>query len=203
MWIVDLFLMPSFIQYSNDKLGFNKNINNDTSNNNNNNKDNNNLNNNNDNKVNIQLENVEINGEKENEKKDNKNENENEKENKNKENENEITSTRLDTVNIGSNDKNIEIKENNEIKEIQKKEEIEYQRALYTAYLYWTPLMGCIGVYYIYLGQYKQFALRLFTFNLLMIGWLADAYRMPTLVKNKLKNENLNDANNQNENLIN
>jgi len=87
---------------------------------------------------------------------------------------------------------NLEAKENKQIKQIQQTQldyERDYYFGLYTTYLYWTPLMGIIGVYYIYLGQYKQFFIRFFSLNFWLIGWIVDAFRIPSLVRQKLKED--------------
>jgi len=151
-WIIDFCLMPSFIEYSNKKLGLIDEPVRETTINPNN------IANGNDN--------------------DNKNDN------------NDVIITNVATT------------ESDEVRHIQYNAEIEYQRALYTTYLYWTPLMGMIGVYYIYLGKYSQFVLRFFTLNFLFIGWLIDLFRIPGLVKTKLREEEAANNNNQTESLI-
>jgi len=87
---------------------------------------------------------------------------------------------------------NVEVIEKKQMKQIQKAQrdyERNYYYGLYTTYLYWTPLMGFIGVYYLYLGQYKQFFMRFFSLNFWLIGWIVDAYRIPQLVREKLKED--------------
>jgi len=142
MWLADLCLMPSFVQYSNERLGLNDDVIHENNNKN------------------------------------------------------------IHTNQENNNNNVIITKETDEIKHIQYNFDIEYKRGLYTAYLYWTPLMGCIGAYYIYLGNYKQFLLRFFTLNFFLIGWIIDAFRIPGLVQTKLKQQEAENNNNQTESLI-
>jgi len=153
MWIVDFFLLPSFVRYSNERLGLIEKVGeNDVGNN---------ITNNGDNKM----------------------------DDNNNNNNNVIIS-------------NLESYKNNQVKQVQYNFETEYRHALYTTYLYWFPLIGLVGAYYIYLRQYKQFILRLFTLNFFLIGWIIDLFRIPSLVRNKLKEEESQNNNNRNEHLI-
>lgn len=56
-------------------------------------------------------------------------------------------------------------------------------RNLADAYVLWFPC-GLFGFHHFYLRNFGMGILYLFTFGLLGIGWIVDAFRMPSLVKN-------------------
>jgi len=48
----------------------------------------------------------------------------------------------------------------------------------FTAWVCWLPFGGLFGLHHLYLGRYAHFAVALCTFNLVFIGWIADAFLM-------------------------
>jgi len=136
------FLMPSFIRYSNEKLGFNDNV------------------------IIEKNININININNDNDNNDNNNNAQSTQNGKEMQTINLDNNNTSNTNNTNNNNAIISnVKINNEVKHIQYNSEVEYQRALYTTCLYWCPLMGIIGLYYVYLGKYKQFFLRFFYFE--------------------------------------
>jgi len=159
MWVADFFLMPKFVRYTNERLGLNETIDEPNVDSNDTDK---NVNKNNDIPMQDIVSNIQNNEikEKHEDSKDNNEDNKDEVEEK-------ADSIDLNDINPTRNVviSNLESNEKKQIKQIQQAEldyEKRYYYALYTTYLYWCPLMGFIGVYYIYLGKYKQFFIRFF-----------------------------------------
>jgi len=210
-WIADFFLLPKFVRYTNERLGLNETSDETSFESADKNVDNDNINNKNDIKMQEIVSNIQINEESKKIDEETKGNNEDNKYDNDNKSDNDNTADNngnkdQNDVNINRNVviSNLESKENKQIKQIQRtqlEDEKRFYYALYTTYLYWTPLMGFIGVYYIYLGKYKQFFMRFMTLNFWLIGWIVDIFRIPELVREKLKEEAQN-IDDQKEHLI-
>jgi TM2 domain-containing membrane protein YozV len=64
-------------------------------------------------------------------------------------------------------------------------------------YVLWLSPFGFLGAHYLYLGEIKMFYLYFFTFGLFGIGWIADFFRIPRVVRDiNIRNFEMKQRNN-------